>query len=395
MLLREMTLEYVESLKYVEEIPRRFSLPDPQGDVLALVGPRRVGKTFQLLKRAKQLLDGGAQVVYATFDDIEVRGWTARRFAEEVRAVYPRGKVALFLDEVQEWPGWDAKVRWLHDVKDFDIYITGSTAELTLEKVPSRLRGRYRSLLLLPLSFAEIAKTAPLTFRERGAVRSLFEEYVKWGGFPEVWKSKSPDKLRSLLDTIFYRDVVERRRVKDVEAFERLFYLVLENYSNPITWRRLAKAADVDHKTAANYVKYMQEAYLLFVVELHGPAKSRAAAPRKIYLVDPAFTNLTYAGRDAGRKMENLLFLHLLRRALRERGKIRYLKIGDEEVDFVYSTQRGVELYEAAYEPDERHVKKCRKATEKIGAPCRLVTWDEAEGAVPIWRLLLEEPQEA
>lgn len=386
--MKEMTLEYVESLKYVEEIPRRFDVPEPRGDVVAIVGPRRVGKTFQMLKKARLILESGGQAIYATFDDPELRRWTARRLAEEVRAVYPRGRVALFLDEVQEWPEWDAKVRWLHDVKDFDIYITGSTSELTVEKIPSRLRGRYRSALLLPISYAELLDVQPATFRERGAARALLEEYMKWGGFPEVWRSKSPDKVRALLDTIFYRDVVERRGVKDVEGFERLFYIVLENYSNLTTWRRLAKAAGLDHKTVANYVKYLQEAYLLFLVEPYAPAKSRAVAPRKIYLVDPAFAGLSRQGKDIGRRIENLAYLHLLRRGLEEGAKIRYLR-NREEVDFVYEGRSGIELYEVAYEADERHVKKCRGAAERLGAKCRIITWEqEGPGLTPLWRFL-------
>jgi len=149
-MLKEMTLEYVESLKYVDEIPRRFALPEAGSDIVAVVGPRRVGKTFTLLKKAAETLKAGGQAVYATFDNPELRKWSAKKLAEEVRSLYPTGRVALFLDEVQEWPNWDYNLRWLHDVKDFQIYATGSTSALSVDQVPSRLRGRYISKLLPP-----------------------------------------------------------------------------------------------------------------------------------------------------------------------------------------------------------------------------------------------------
>jgi len=172
-MLKEMTLEYVESLKYVDEIPRRFALPETGSDIVAVVGPRRVGKTFTLLKKAAETLKAGGQAVYATFDSPELRKWSAKKLAEEVRSLYPTDRVALFLDEVQEWPNWDYNLQWLHDVKDFQIYATGSTSALSVDQVPSRLRGRYISKLLLPLSFAELAHgAAPHTFHERGPSRA-------------------------------------------------------------------------------------------------------------------------------------------------------------------------------------------------------------------------------
>jgi len=399
-MLKEMTLEYVESLKYVDEIPRRFALPEAGSDIVAVVGPRRVGKTFTLLKKAAETLKAGGQVVYATFDNPELRKWSAKKLAEEVRSLYPTGRVALFLDEVQEWPNWDYSLRWLHDVKDFQIYATGSTSALSVDQVPSRLRGRYISKLLLPLSFAELAHgAAPHTFRERGALKSLLDDYLKWGGFPEVWKSRSLDKVRALLDTVFYRDVVEARGVREPEEFEALFYTVVENYANPATWRSLARAlasegVEIDPKTVIKYVKYMQWAYLIFVVPPYG---RRRGAPRKIYLVDPAFTNLTKAGLDKGRKIENVTYLHLLRKALEEGGKIYYIK-DREEVDFYYVGQERA-VVEAAYDPDESHIRKAAKAAEKLGLKrAHVVTWDTEDTRrvgqvdieiIPLWKWLL------
>lgn len=392
--LREMTEEYLGSLAYVREIPRAFRLPEAAADIVAVVGPRRVGKTFTLLKRAAELRARGEQVLYVTFDDPWAAALDERRLAEEARRLYPAGRIHLFLDEVQEWPHWDRRLRWLHDVKDFHIYATGSTSELSADRVPARLRGRYVSRLLLPLSFREVAGGGGAgTFRDRGPLRRLLEEYARWGGFPEVWLWRSPDKVRSLLDTMFYRDIVERRRVRDVEAFRRVFQAVVENFANPVTWRSLARAAggEADPKTAAAYVRYMEEAYLVFTVERYGTARRRARAPRKLYLVDPALAT-GLPSLDAGRRLENLVFLHLLRRSLEEGGRIYYLQHDGEEVDFVYLQGDMVRLYEAAYQPDERHARKLARARERLrAAEAVLISWDsEDHGAVPAWRWLLQ-----
>ncbi len=399
-MLREMTFEYVESLKYVNEVPRRFTLPDGMGDIIAVVGPRRVGKTFTLLKKAAAILGSGGKAVYVTFDDPELRRWSARKLAEEARALYPSGRVALFLDEVRDWPDWDRNLRWLHDVKDFEIYVSGSTSALSLDRVPSRLRGRYISKLLLPLSFAEVANATPDTFRGRGALKNLLDAYLKWGGFPEVWLGRSLDKIRALLDTVFYRDIVEGRGIREPEEFEVLFRAVVESYANPVTWRSLtrqlaAEGVEIDVKTVIRYVKYMQWSYLVFVVEPYG---YRRSAPRKVYLVDTSLASLTKAGLDKGRKMENAVYIELLQRSLAEGGKVYYLKWNSGEVDFYY-VGSGRAVIEVSYDPDEGHIRKAARAADRMRlGKAQVISWDledrrivggvEVE-LIPLWRWLL------
>jgi predicted AAA+ superfamily ATPase len=70
---------------------------------MALVGPRRAGKTFLMLKAVKNLLDSGEQALYVSFDDFQIRRLEARKLAGMAREEYPRGEIHLFLDEVQEW----------------------------------------------------------------------------------------------------------------------------------------------------------------------------------------------------------------------------------------------------------------------------------------------------
>ena len=100
-LLKEITYEYVDSLKYVKEIKREINLPITR-DIVAIIGPRRVGKTFLMLKKAKELLEKEEQVIYVPFDEPELRNMNVRKFAELLRKEYPENTIYLFLDEIQE-----------------------------------------------------------------------------------------------------------------------------------------------------------------------------------------------------------------------------------------------------------------------------------------------------
>jgi len=412
--LTEITEEYLGALKFVEEIPREAPLPTGS-DIKAIIGPRRVGKTFLLLKRAQKLRKE-RNVIYAPFDEPELRRLSVREFAEAIRAEFPEGRVVLFLDEVQEWEDWDVKLRWLHDVKDFDIYVSGSSSALMSSEIPSRLRGRHVSRLLLPLSFREVAHEKPRTFRERGKLRKLLGDYIRWGGFPEVWKTRSREKIVSILETMFYRDMVERFAFRDVKEFQETFYHILSLYGGYFTYRSLQRTLkgmgiDANVKTVMNYLRAMEEAFLVFQLPLFAPStKKMLRNPRKLYLVDVAFTNLFFKGTDEGRKIENVVFIELLREKSYWRPEIElsYYSDGEREVDFVLRAGGRVEeLVQVTYEINasnyDREVVSLVKAGRKLGAEkLTLVTLEDEEtireqgktiNTVPLWKFLLREPQ--
>lgn len=102
-IIGEITKEYLESLRFVQEVKREVVLPDTTTDIVAIVGARRVGKTFLMLQKAREILSRNEQVIYVSMDEPKFKEMEVRRFAELIREEYPKGKVYLFLDEVQEW----------------------------------------------------------------------------------------------------------------------------------------------------------------------------------------------------------------------------------------------------------------------------------------------------
>lgn len=404
--LSELTEEYLGSLKYVKEIPRQFSVGTASDDILAIVGPRRVGKTFIMLKTCRKLLDAGEQALYVSFDEPSLRRVDARKLATMVRREYPEGRVHLFLDEVQEWRDWDYWLRWLHDVKDFKLYVSGSSSALLASEIPSRLRGRYLSRILYPLSFREVTGFEVRTFRDQGKAIALLEDYLKWGGFPEVWVSRSREKLVSILETIFYRDIAERFRVRDVGVFREAFYLILSNYANPFTFRGLCRimeslGVEVDVKTIINYVNYMKQAFLILTCETLTPSsRRRAVNPRKVYLIDHALANLFPRTLDRGRVMENIVFIELMRR-LGGLEEVHYYRLrSGEEVDFIITyAGRPSKVIEVTYRLNNSHLSKVADAANELNLKDALViTWDEegrerVKGVTievkPLWKWLL------
>jgi len=402
-ILREITYEYLGSLKYTKEIKRNIEIPIAR-DIVAIIGPRRVGKTFLMLKKAKELLDEEKQVIYVSFDEPNFRDMAVRKFAELVRMEYPESPVFIFLDEIQEWKNWDFNLRWLHDVKDFYIYISGSSSILQSSEIPSRLRGRYVSKLILPISFKEIVNFEIKTFRERGRVLRLLEEYLKWGGFPEVWLEKSREKIVSILETVFYRDVIERQRIRDLQEFKEFFYFVISNFANNYTYNSLKKVMEgygikIDTKTIIKYINSVKSSFLIFeICRFTYSEKEKIRSQKKLYLVDLCFSNLFEKGLEKGRKIENLVFTELSRRC----GEVfYYITKSGKEIDF-YVPNKKI-LVEVSLDSDEEHIKKMKEAMKELKVrEGTIITWDyEDEREIkwfgrkgkikflPLWRWLL------
>ncbi len=405
--LSGVTREYVDSLNYADTIVSREAMLTPRGrDILAVVGARRVGKTFLMLLRARELLDAGEQVVFVSFDEPPLRSLDSRSLASMVRSEYPGGKIHLFLDEIQEWQGWDWKLRWLHDVMDFQIYVSGSSSSLLSSEIPSRLRGRYSSVVVFPFSFREIsAGVTAEGFRETGTIVRRFKEYLEYGGFPEVWLYRSRDKLASILETCLYRDIVERYGIRDISTFRQIYYYVLFNYSNKITFRSLCRmisggvGVDVDVKTVANYLHYMESAFIIHMSRFYTQSERlRAVRPRKIYIVDHGPARLNPQGLHMGRIYENIVAVELLRRGY----QISYYEQEDFQVDFVAARNgRAEQLVEVTYDDtliDEK-AGNLRRAMKRLEVKNSLLITDNVEKQIsmgeaqirvePLWKWLL------
>ena len=254
--------------------------------------------------------------------------------------------------------------------------------------------------MILPISFKEIVNFEIKTFRERGKVLRFLEEYLKWGGFPEVWLEKSREKIISTLETVFYRDIVERQRIKDLQEFKEFFYFIISNFANRYTYNSLKRVMEaygtkIDTKTIIKYINSIKSSFLIF--EIHRFAfseKEKIRSPKKIYLVDLCFSNLFEKGLEKGRKIENLVFIELLRRY---KEVFYYVTNSGKEVDF-YVPNKKI-LIEVSLDLSEEHIKKMKEAMKELKIKEGVViTWDyedekEIKGKkikfVPLWKWLL------
>jgi len=322
---------------------RDARLPAVPGKVHAVIGMRRAGKTTflrQLQAAARQSLPP-ERVVYLSFDDDRLAGVDAEQLAlliEEYYRRYPelRGQATVYwlLDEIQLVPGWDRLVRRLLDTEQVEIVVSGSSARMLSREVHTSLRGRGMETIIRPFGFREFLRhrgeepqiePARWTSAARSLIEKRFGEYLCQGGFPET-QGLAPavrvPLLQSYVDSVLFRDVVERYGVSQVTALRWLIRQCLRNPAGEFSGHRLyldlkAQGHGVAKDAVHAMLAHLVDAFLIDAVMLATASERRRNSnPRKVYPVDTGLIDAydTSGRANLGRALETVVHSELARR---------------------------------------------------------------------------------
>lgn len=416
-------------------IPREIKIPLSSQKIITITGPRRSGKTYLLLLLMQKLVSKGVPVekfLYINFDDPRLLPCNAKDLEiilESYYELYPELKDKtnfVFFDEIQNVTDWEIGVRRIYDTRKFNIFLTGSSSKLLSKEIATHLRGRAINFEILPFSFTEFlsAKGVKLDKHsiyssERFSIKKYLEEYLKTGGFPEVVLEKNPDlKIRILkeyLETMFFRDLIERYNVKNQKLIRELVRYLTTNtaslFSLNAFYRWIRQTYPVTKRTLINYVSFLEDIGLFFLVRKYSYSlKEQIQTPRKCYIIDNGFRTV-YGfkfNEDKGKILENTVFLNLLhRRTKNPLIEIFYWQdYRKREVDFVIAKERKIEtLIQVCANVDdfktkEREVSSLLKISSELKCKNLLVITLEYESEEkygtktvifkPLWRWLIE-----
>lgn len=344
--------------KYVK---RKTILQGLDTDLISVViGPRRAGKSFFTMHSAG--LRSG--IGYVNFD--EERLLRVENFDEilsAIRAIYSDPRTLLF-DEIQNVNQWEIIVNRLHR-DGYKLLLTGSNSHLLSNDLATHLTGRHYCTYVFPFSLAEIRNLSPLSeeFSDR---QQICFEYVMKGGFPEVWvKNYDPVQyLSTLFDSVILKDIVKRYHVRYPNALIDLAQTLITNITGEFSNNAIQKMANFNSShTAAKYLGYLEEAFLIFSIPLFSYKVSvQRKASKKIYCYDNGFfqAKAFKFSPNIGKLFENAAAIDLKRREFEGELKIFYHKNQKlEEVDFVVQQEMKVtQLIQVCYSLTEPKVKE-------------------------------------
>ena len=411
--------------RQMPELTRRDApLETLPGKALALIGMRRVGKTYLCYQRIAELLASGIErerILYLNFEDDRLFGFGLSDFQTILDVFYagaPEKKSThcyFFFDEIQNVPDWERFIRRLIDTEDVSVTLTGSSAKLLSAEIATGLRGRSLDLEVFPFSFREYLAHHAIQVRHKPAgtkTRLLLdqqaERYCQQGGLPEL-QGLAPVRARevaqSYVDAVVLRDVVERHGVGNVEALRSLLYKVLREPATKLSINKVyqdfkSRGLRVSKDDLYAFMRYLTEAYLLFQLPFWTRSeKKRQVNPKKVYVLDNGIIDAysTQMTGDRGALLENLVYI-----TLRRAHELGYYETKQGyEVDFVYREADQTVLVQAAWtlkneRTREREIRALMQAGNEL-KNCRkqIVTLDEeatiSDGDIhvlPLWKFL-------
>jgi uncharacterized protein len=375
--------------------------------VISIVGVRRCGKSTLLRQTINYLIkERNIAPQHILFINLETPAlgsyrydvtYLERLYSDYLKLIQPQGQVFFFLDEAQFFPQWQVFVKSHYEQKKIKFFITGSNSRLLSSEYITLLSGRTLPVEIFPFSFAEFIRArgmddqnkiglATISYR----LRSLMDEYLHFGGFPEIAYVQDPAVKKEILSMygrhILFQDIAPRFNVKKPGDLENLYYYLITNVSSLYTYNSLAGAVGLNDKTVKDYMTFFADARLLMSVDLHEySVKQRLKSPRKVYSIDTGIAatgSLSYS-KNIGRLLENLVFLELTRRGL---DVFYYRTKNNLEVDFLCRRDRqATALIQTSLEMEadktrKREIRALEKAMEETGLQESTIVTLEEEG---------------
>lgn len=381
------------------QVVRHLDAPE----ILALVGPRRAGKTtilFQILDHLEASGVPRQAVLHLNLEEPALAPEAGPELLERAyrawrEAMWPTGRAYVLLDEVQAVPGWERWVRARHESEDVRLIVTGSSSALLGRELGGLLTGRHLTFQIHPLSFAEFLRFRGVevpAVGESPAVGHALIRYLADGALPEVALTEDAERRRLLLtqyvDDVIYRDIALRHGVRHVAALRGVAVALLTQTAALFTYQRVARTHGISVDTARSWVEHLAEAFLvdpLPFASLHAGERSRQ--PQKLHAVDTGLRNAVtlHPSADAGRVAETAVVGALRRAGHRELGWWK----GRGEVDVVVQRAGGaLALVQVCVEGSPaREQAALDEAAATFPGAAQVVV---GPAGVPLWRFLLD-----
>ena len=326
-----------------------------------VIGVRRSGKSTLC---HKVLIEHNINYAYANFDDDRLASMKTEdlnTLLSCIYQIYGTDIKYLFLDEIQNVEGWHLFVNRLLRNK-IRIIATGSNAKLLSGELATHLTGRYNEIRLFPFSFSEYCHfhhidIKSITTKAAAERQQAFAQYMIDGGFPELQSlNNKRGYVQGLIEAILIKDIQYRYQVRSTDALRKIAHHLISNSCQIVNYGELASLLGVSDKTVKKYVNYLQQAFLIQLLTKHSFKSKQRIHNEKTYIVDIGIQNNrenSMAAENMGWRLENIVFIELMRRCAPQFLDIYYYKPTSraKEVDFVICNQsKAIELIQVAFD---------------------------------------------
>jgi len=370
--MREILIEqnkHWDNQKYVSvkrDVLDKFKSYLPLKQIITITGIRRCGKSTLAKQAINYLMETGVPKENIFFINLENPYFLEYKhdarflntiFEEYLKLMNPKGKIYCIFDEIQYFDNWQVYIKSKYELSDIKYIITGSNSSMLSHELATLLSGRSLNIHLNTFSFTEFLDYKEIDYKSEFAqiknridIAIAKEEYIKWGGFYEVFEVNDEISKKELLTSyaknIIYQDIIPRYGIRNSEVVERLFFYLLTTATGVLNYTTLAKTFDVSDKTIKEYINYFEDVFLLKRIDkFHNKLKEKIKSTKKIYALDNGFLQIAPThSKNLGTSLENMSFI-ILNKTYDD---VTYIK-ENYEIDFRCADR----LYQVSYKMED------------------------------------------
>ncbi len=366
-------------------------------EIIVITGMRRVGKTtlLQMIydhipSANKVFLDLENILEQKVFEETDYNNiWSNLR----AYGITQKEKAYIFLDEIQAMPQVVKAVKYLYDHYDIKFFLTGSSSFYLKNLFPESLAGRKVIFEMFPLTFEEflifkqVKTERQTTFKDKARqknriayekTKKYFEEYLTFGGFPQVVladdESQKKLYLKDIFTSYFEMDIRRLADFRQMSAFRDLLLLLMQRVGSRLEISKLASEIGISRETVYSYLAFLEGSYFISrIAPFSRNVDREVSGARKVYFCDNGMINLFGKVSD-GALLENAVFMNL-----RHLGKVNYYqKRSGAEIDFILPDHRiALEVKKRA---DEKDFKKLKRLCDALNLnECYIISQDYSD----------------
>lgn len=289
-----------------------------------ITGIRRCGKSFLLNEIfAAHLLETGVDEDHIINISLEgAPGIPYRNLSHTYQTITDQIKdqnmYYIIIDEVQMMKDFAELLNGLLQIKNADVYVTGSNSRFLASDIATEFRGRGDVIHMHPLRFSEFLSAY------EGDRLDAWDDYFTYGGMPQLFTYTTDEAkanyLRQLFDTVYTRDLVERNSIRNEEKLNELLDVISSNigsFTNPTKLEKTFKSEkneSFSHSAIDHYIDCLEDAFIISKAQKYDlKGKRYIGTPYKIFFEDVGIRNarLNFRQIEENHIMENILYNEL------------------------------------------------------------------------------------
>lgn len=410
----------IQRNKYLNEL---VSLQG-NGMIKVITGMRRCGKSYLLFNIfVSYLREQGInpeQIIKINLEDFKHR---ALRNPNNMYS-YVESQIKddrthyILLDEIQLLEHFEDVLNGFLNIQNVEVYVTGSNAKFLSKDIITEFRGRGYEIKMYPLSFREYMSAY------QGSVQAGLNEYMLYGGLPQILSCVTEEQKSKFLKTLFYetyiKDIKDRYAIRKDDDLEELINILasgigaLTNPNKLANTFRSKKKSEITYDTIKNYIDFLCDSFIIEKSTRYDiKGKRYINSPYKYYFMDLGLRNarINFRQYEKSHLMENLIYNEMRVRGFNvdvgtvlaytknEEGKSQRTNL---EVDFVCNLGSRRYYIQSAYRMEsEEKIKQERTSLEKVddsfkkiivlGEECPITRDEQGITTIGIYDFLLKE----